>query len=71
MNYNFSAFVGNQTVEREMVFGTADFFSWEIQGNECENGGKVWHFPVKDWGINERFCIRLPSHSSRSIDAVR
>ena len=59
VNYNFTAFVGKNSVDREIGFSTADFFSREIQSNESASG-KVWHFPVSDWNLNERLCIRLP-----------
>ena len=55
VNYNFTAFVGKDSVDREIGFSTADFFSREIQNNRS-----VWHFPVSDWDLNDRLCIRLP-----------
>ncbi len=58
-NYSFTAFVNSECIDREISFSTADFFSREIQRNETSTG-TVWHFPVKDWGLNDRFCIRIP-----------
>ena len=65
VNFTFSAFVGDQCVDKEIGFRTADFYSREIQGNETlgEDGralGIAWHFPVSDWEANECFCIRIP-----------
>lgn len=72
VNYNFTAFVlGESVAGNEVGFSPADFFSREIQGNECpgnaevEDGsnweGKAWHFPVNDWELDERFVIRIPA----------
>jgi len=61
VNYNFTAFVGNECVDNEIGFSTPDFFSREIQGNPSGDGkGTAWHFPVADWSPNERFCVRIP-----------
>lgn len=65
VNYNFSAFVDGECFDREIGFGAPDFFSREIQGNpsvghDGSNAGTAWHFPVSDWELNERFCIRVP-----------
>lgn len=65
VNFTFSAFLGNECVDKEIGFKTADFYSREIQGNETfdENGmscGKAWHFPVSDWDDSESFCVRIP-----------
>jgi len=38
VNYNFTAFIGNDRAGKEIVFSTADFFSREIQGNPTESG---------------------------------
>ena len=57
VNYNFTEFIENQSDEREISFHAADIFSDEIQGNV---GGMAWHFPVSEWGVNDRFCLRLP-----------
>lgn len=65
VNYNFTEFIEDQRDEREISFHAADIFSDEIQGNECPGGGVVaWHFPVKEWESNERFCLRLPSSAN-------
>ena len=66
VNYNFTAFVDDECVDREIGFSAPDFFSREIQGNPTpevgfENGGgTAWHFPVSDWDLDDRFCIRIP-----------
>ena len=66
VNYNFTAFVDDECIDKEIGFSTADFFSREIQGNQTTGsdgdsaGGTVWHFPVKDWDLSDRFCIRIP-----------
>jgi hypothetical protein len=65
VNFTFSAFVGEECVDKEIGFSTADFYSREIQGNAIENKengdcGTAWHFPVSDWNENESFCIRIP-----------
>jgi hypothetical protein len=59
VNYSFTAFVKAESIDREIGFSTADFFSREIQRNET-NTGAVWHFPVSDWDLDDRFCIRIP-----------
>lgn len=66
VNLTFSAFVGEECVDREIGFRTADFYSREIQGNkvlddEGIESGTVWHFPVSDWDDNESLCIRIPT----------
>ena len=61
VNYNFTAFVGNECVDRSIGFSTPDFFSREIQGNPSPNGGMAWHFPVSDWDIDDRFVVQIPS----------
>ena len=62
VNYNFTEFVENSTEPREISFRAADVFSDEIQGNACScSGDMAWHFPVTEWGGNERFCLKLPS----------
>jgi hypothetical protein len=65
VNFTFSAFVGDQCLDREIGFSTADFYSREIQGNrfltdDGVDAGMAWHFPVSDWEENESFCIRIP-----------
>lgn len=65
VNYSFSAFIGDECVDREISFSMADFFSREIQGNPSGNVdgincGTAWHFPVSDWDTHERLCVRLP-----------
>ena len=67
INFTFSAFVGDQCVDREIGFRTADFYSREIQGNPVlddkgSDCGIAWHFPVSDWEENESFCVRIPSN---------
>eukprot|EP00578_Thalassiosira_sp_NH16_P032595 CAMPEP_0181081076 /NCGR_PEP_ID=MMETSP1071-20121207/2912_1 /TAXON_ID=35127 /ORGANISM="Thalassiosira sp., Strain NH16" /LENGTH=947 /DNA_ID=CAMNT_0023162605 /DNA_START=375 /DNA_END=3216 /DNA_ORIENTATION=+ len=54
VNYNFTAFVlGESVAGNEVGFSPADFFSREIQGNQCPDNGcwnsQAWHFPVSDW----------------------
>lgn len=71
VNYNFTAFVMDESVKgNEIRFAQADFFSREIQCNECPSPtgtvndkweGLAWHFPVSDWDLDERFVIRIPS----------
>lgn len=64
VNFTFSAFVGEECDDKEIGFGTADFYSREIQGNPAMDGtGTTWHFPVSDWEENESFCIRIPRSS--------
>lgn len=72
VNYNFTAFVNGESVAgNEIGFSQADFFSREIQGNECpvdgeqdqKWGGQAWHFPVSDWDLDERFVVRIPTRS--------
>lgn len=62
VNYNFTAFVGSECADREIGFSTADFFSREIQKHDSA-GGPVWHFPVSDWPLDDRFCVRIPTIS--------
>jgi hypothetical protein len=62
VNYNFTAFVGKESVDREIGFSTADFFSREIQSNKTD-AGTVWHIPVSDWKLDDRFCIRIPRNN--------
>ena len=60
VNYSFTAFVDDECVDNEIEFSAPDFFSREIQGNPSADGsGTAWHFPVSDWGENERFCVRI------------
>jgi hypothetical protein len=59
VNYSFTAFVRTESLDREISFSTSDFFSREIQRNESVSG-TVWHFPVSDWDLNDRFIIRIP-----------
>jgi len=72
VNYNFTAFVmGESVANNEVGFSPADFFSREIQGNQCpidpdqdeeaDWRGHAWHFPVSDWDLDERFVIRIPA----------
>lgn len=58
VNYSFTAFVRAESLDREISFSTADFFSREIQKNETSSG-TVWHFPVSDWDFDDRLCLRL------------
>lgn len=65
VNYSFTAFVDDECVDKEISFSTADFFSREIQSNPTSDSddkycGMAWHFPVSDWEMHERLCIRLP-----------
>jgi len=59
VNYNFTAFVGKESVDREIGFSTADFFSREIQCSP-RNNASVWHIPVSDWKLDDRLCLSLP-----------
>jgi len=67
VNYSFTAFVDGESIDREIGFSPADTFSREIQGNSSPlsggqgEGGTAWHFPVSDWELNERMCIRIPT----------
>ncbi|KAL7540471.1 hypothetical protein ACHAWF_006707 [Thalassiosira exigua] len=68
VNYNFTAFVLGESVPgNEIGFSPADFFSREIQSNACTVEdpygwqGLAWHFPVNDWDLDERFCLRIPT----------
>eukprot|EP00550_Attheya_septentrionalis_P002730 CAMPEP_0198291006 /NCGR_PEP_ID=MMETSP1449-20131203/8670_1 /TAXON_ID=420275 /ORGANISM="Attheya septentrionalis, Strain CCMP2084" /LENGTH=912 /DNA_ID=CAMNT_0043989587 /DNA_START=393 /DNA_END=3131 /DNA_ORIENTATION=- len=70
VNYNFTAFVNGESVDRGIGFSTPDFFSREIQANPSPTNSEnresktecntVWHFPVSDWETNDRFCVRIP-----------
>jgi hypothetical protein len=69
VNYNFTAFVDDECIDKEISFSMADFFSREIQGNPTHNTdgaycGTAWHFPVGDWETHERLCVRLPARTS-------
>ncbi len=59
VNYSFTAFVGKESADKEISFSTADIFSREIQCNQT-NDGNAWHFPVRDWALDDRLCIRIP-----------
>ena len=59
VNYSFTAFVDKDSLNREISFSAADFFSREIQSNPSSNG-TVWHFPVSDWELDDRFCVKIP-----------
>jgi hypothetical protein len=68
VNYSFTAFVMDESVAgNEVRFAQADFFSREIQGNECPASydgkwkGLSWHFPITDWDLDERFVVRIPT----------
>lgn len=71
VNYNFTAFVDDECVDKEISFSTADLFSREIQGNPTNSSdddtycGMAWHFPVSDWEMHERLCVRLPDKASQ------
>jgi hypothetical protein len=54
--------VGKESVDREIGFSTADFFSREIQSNKTDSG-TVWHTPVSDWKLDDRFCVRIPKNN--------
>lgn len=70
VNYKLDPFVKGIDEERDITFLKADSFSREIQGNyplsssNEENGedrnAMSWHFPVKGWDHNDRFCVRIP-----------
>mmetsp|Transcript_3917 Transcript_3917/g.5336 ORF Transcript_3917/g.5336 Transcript_3917/m.5336 type:complete len:839 (+) Transcript_3917:528-3044(+) len=63
VNYDFTPFVSDASEDRKILFSTADFFSREIQGNPSQDacGDIAWHFPVRDWDRNDRFCVRIPN----------
>lgn len=67
VNYNFTGFVKNDVVDRDVVFSPADLYSREMQRNvtpsTCGNTTDAccWHFPVDGWSSSDWFCIRLPS----------
>eukprot|EP00979_Chaetoceros_neogracilis_P012761 scaffold3465_cov267-Chaetoceros_neogracile.AAC.2 len=67
VNYHFPPFLNDASEEREITFSAADFTSREIQGNpsnangDHDSGAMAWHFPVRDWDKNDRFCIRIPT----------
>lgn len=71
VNYKLDPFVKDIEEKRDITFVKADSFSREIQGNhelsnsEEENdkdGNTIaWHFPVKGWDHNDRFCVRIPN----------
>jgi hypothetical protein len=47
--------------------------SREIQGNSTSDSdgkycGMAWHFPVSDWEMHERLCIRLPSQTEKTSE---
>lgn len=77
VNYNFTAFVMGESVrDNEVFFSPADFFSREIQGNECPiseeedsasewAGNYAWHYPVNDWPLDERFVVRIPTKTQQ------
>ena len=67
VNYELAAFKNDISEEREIKFTKAGSYSREIQGNPSpspltSNGDSAtaWHFPVRDWGANDRFCVRIP-----------
>lgn len=65
VNYDFPEPYDDQWEERPVEFHAADFFSHEIQGNPSSEGNALgsgslaWHFPVSEWGENERLCVRI------------
>ena len=67
VNYHFPPFMNDAWEERDINFSPADFTSREIQGNPSnvngnhDNGAMAWHFPVRDWDKNDRFCVRIPT----------
>jgi len=69
VNYQFAPFIDDISEERNITFVKAGSFSREIQGNpsslpladkSSKGDATAWHFPVKDWGTNDRFCVRIP-----------
>ena len=74
VNYNI---LTREDGREEIRFSPPDRYGNEIQGNDCSametlggngsNGneckcsGKAWHFPVKGWGLYERFVVRIPT----------
>jgi len=60
IKYDFTSVVDEKWDEREVIFSPAEHFSREIQENSCPDGQMTWHFPVSEWGKDERFCIKLP-----------
>lgn len=69
VNYSFTAFVRDASIDREISFSTADFFSREIQSHKTTTG-TAWHFPVSDWGLDDRFCVRIPRVSPNESASV-
>jgi len=63
VNYDFDPMLDGEGEDREITFEATDSFSREIQGNPSNIDGNdtSWHFPVSDWGENDRFCIRIPN----------
>lgn len=59
VNYHFPPFLNDAWEDREINFTPADIISREIQGNPS-NSMMAWHFPVKNWDKNDRFCVRIP-----------
>jgi hypothetical protein len=64
VNYSF-ILNDSESDDREITFSTADFFSREISFHPTEYG-TFWHFPVREWDKNDRFCLRIPS---REVDS--
>ena len=67
VNYHFPPFMNDAGEDRDINYSPADFTSREIQGNPSnsnsnnDNGAIAWHFPVRDWDKNDRFCVRIPA----------
>ena len=59
VNYSFPPYAKDEAEEREIDFKPADFFSYEIQGNQS-NDNIVWHIPISEWGEKDRFCVKVP-----------
>ena len=68
IKYDFTPVVDEKWDEREVIFSPAEHFSREIQENSCPDGQMTWHFPVSEWGKDERFCIKLPRLLGRRLN---
>jgi hypothetical protein len=60
VNYNFTGFIDNRSINQEISFSPADCFSREMMKDITDDGHVVWHIPVSDWESDERFCLRIP-----------
>jgi hypothetical protein len=67
VNYHFPPYVKDPKEKRDVTFAPADITSQEIQSNPSNSNGNgddgalAWHFPVREWGKFDRFCVRIPT----------